>query len=278
MDKRHYKAAEKSAIRDNLRIIIRNRIPVFFLSLETTGLNPMTDRVIAIRLTKTHLTDDRTFEVEEEKALLIHSEKEIPENIEKISGITNEQLADAENIENVMRQIYYFLGKNPVVMGWNTESFLIPFFKNAGFYSGYMVHPGCVIDLMDMAKLLMPGLNSYSMKAILKDLALTQVANKNTNYIHIADILVPLMPLGNESAKILKSRYWSKGYHHRYIFFETDHGNIGLDCCTGYWVEQTIGVFDVVDLNELTSYICYKQKVHSIWDFMNLYTEKKERG
>lgn len=80
-----------------------------------------------------------------------------------------------------------------------------------------------------------------------------------------------IFPLGYEKAKVRRTSYWEKSYTVRYIYIETDYGKVRLNCLTGYFEEDTPGIFDVIDLDYLTEYICERRNVPSIYDFIKLY-------
>ena len=273
LEKRMYKTAVKNAdCRKQYISAINSGKPMFFISLETTGLDPMTDQVIGIRIIQSHI-NDRQFVLDGEKALLMKPDQPLDSNIEKISGITNEMLAKAKDPETIMAEIYDIIGQDPVLFGWNMEDFVIPFLKNAGFYSGYMVTPEFSIDLMEISQSLLPkgkNLTSYSLKNVASYLNVTGNDKVGTCF-RLANELSAYIPLGSEHTGIKSANYWTKGHNTRFLFFETDHGKVSLNCVNGYWMESTPGFFDAVDMDGFTKYVCSKRNVSSIWDFIHLY-------
>lgn len=79
---------------------------------ETTGLDPLTgDRVVefaAIEL-ENDLPTSRSFH------RLIHPQRDIPDEVVRIHGITNEHVRDAPRFEEVVDDILAFLGDGPLI-------------------------------------------------------------------------------------------------------------------------------------------------------------------
>lgn len=269
---RHYLNTHTES-KNQLIGIIQSNKPIYLIALETSGLNPMNDEVIAIRISKNHL-EDNGLVCDEQNFILVRPENPISDTISKINGITNEELQKADDIEKVMSQIYEYVGDDANIIGWNVESFLLPFLKNAGFNSGYMLNIKYIADLMELCKMVLPPtkkFKSYSLNAVIDHLKLKDVADKVDGYRQIFNIISTLLPGGAEQATVSDARYWEKSYTNKYIFFDTDCGKVTLDCNTGYWIESTPGFFDTVDLDAFLSYVCEKRQVKSIWDFIKLY-------
>ena len=91
--------------------------------LETTGGNHKTDKIIEIGLVKI-----RNFEVIAEKNYLIQPEIRIPEFIQKLTSIKEEDVKDSPIIEDVLDEILEFMGDS-ILVAHNT-SFDVPFFNS----------------------------------------------------------------------------------------------------------------------------------------------------
>ncbi len=77
------------------------------MDLETTGVNPRMDKIIeigAVRVRGGVVTD--TF------CTYVNPGKDIPERIRELTGITNEDVADAPYIEEAMPKLLEFLGED----------------------------------------------------------------------------------------------------------------------------------------------------------------------
>lgn len=77
------------------------------MDLETTGLNPRLDKIIEIGAVKV-----RGGEVVDTFCTYINPAKSIPERITELTGIRNEDVADAPYIEEVLPQFMAFLGED----------------------------------------------------------------------------------------------------------------------------------------------------------------------
>lgn len=276
METRTYQKIYDENIRKHLMEMKNTGFPVCFLSMDTTGLDPEKDEIIRIGVVSVGFTG-HCFEVSEHEhfSFLVHPEHPVPKKISKINGITNEDLSGASPIEVVMRQVYEKLGSKINIIGWNTEKFLVPFLKNAGFNSGYMIYPVCRLDLMNVSRSLLPQskkLTSYSSFCVARFLDIYKDGmEKEIMYQKVYDALIPEFPSGTEQAKVISASLWKKSSSVRFIFFETDHGKVALNCNTGFWHEQTPGFFDTVDMDGLTDYILKKRNVADIWTFIQLY-------
>jgi DNA polymerase III subunit epsilon len=102
--------------------IIRN-LNFCVFDLETTGGNHKTDKVIEIGLVKIE-----NLEIVDEKDFLIQPEIKIPDFIQKLTGIKQDDVKNAELIENVIDEILEFMGDS-ILIAHNT-SFDIPFFNS----------------------------------------------------------------------------------------------------------------------------------------------------
>lgn len=90
------------------------------IDLETTGGNPDTDRIIEIGMVKIE-----NLKLTEEQNYLVNPEKEIPEFIQKLTGIKATDVQHAKKIEQIIDEIVHFIGDS-ILVAHNT-SFDIPF-------------------------------------------------------------------------------------------------------------------------------------------------------
>ena len=94
--------------------------PLVFLDLETTGINPASDRIIDIALLKA-LPNGTT----ETKNWRVNPGVLIPEATTKIHGITNEEVANAPLFATIASQVIDFIGAADLG-GYNSTRFDIP--------------------------------------------------------------------------------------------------------------------------------------------------------
>ncbi len=105
--------------------------PIVFFDLEATGLNVTQDRIVEIGIIKINVDDS-----EEKLTQLINPEKNIPEEVIEIHGITNEKIADQPTFKAFAPQLIAFIGDADLA-GYNSNKFDIPMlmeeFLRAGF-------------------------------------------------------------------------------------------------------------------------------------------------
>lgn len=90
------------------------------IDLETTGGNPETEKIIEIGMVK---VENR--EITEERSFLINPEKDIPDFVQKLTGIKKADVEHAPKIEEVIDEILQFIG--PTILVAHNTSFDIPF-------------------------------------------------------------------------------------------------------------------------------------------------------
>jgi len=93
------------------------------IDLETTGGNLKTDRIIEIGLA--HV---QNFKIISSKSYFVNPEKKIPEFIQKLTSITDEDVKDAPTIDKIIDEIREYIGEKIVVA--HNISFDIPFFNS----------------------------------------------------------------------------------------------------------------------------------------------------
>jgi DNA polymerase-3 subunit epsilon len=90
------------------------------IDLETTGGNPETEKIIEIGMVK---IENRR--ITEERSFLINPQKEIPDFVQKLTGIRKADVEYSPKIEEVIDEIIAFIG-DAIIVAHNT-SFDIPF-------------------------------------------------------------------------------------------------------------------------------------------------------
>lgn len=91
------------------------------IDLETTGGNPATEKIIEIGMVK---IENRR--ISEERNFLINPGKEIPDFVQKLTGIKKADVEYAPKIEEVIDEIISFIGNDSILVAHNT-SFDVPF-------------------------------------------------------------------------------------------------------------------------------------------------------
>ncbi len=119
------------------------------IDLETTGGNQSTDKIIEIGLVRVE-----QMQLKEEKDFLINPEIPIPEFIQKLTGITPQDVENAQKIEQVISEIVDFIGDSIVVA--HNISFDIPFLNSVLRRLGLRELENKVICTNVMTKYLIP--------------------------------------------------------------------------------------------------------------------------
>jgi len=94
--------------------------PIVFFDLETTGVDVVKDRIVEICLLKIHPNGE-----EETHTWLVNPERNIPDEVIKVHGITNEDVADKPIFKDLAKRVYDLV-KDADLAGYNSNKFDIP--------------------------------------------------------------------------------------------------------------------------------------------------------
>jgi DNA polymerase-3 subunit epsilon len=94
--------------------------PLVFIDMETTGVNPATDRIIEISLIKVHPDGRR-----EAKTARVNPGMPIPPESTRIHGITDADVAEAPRFEAIAADVLRFIGDADLA-GFNIQRFDLP--------------------------------------------------------------------------------------------------------------------------------------------------------
>lgn len=133
--------------------------PYVVFDLETTGLNYKQDEIIEIAAVKYNGEEITTFNQ------LVKPISIVPENITKLTGITNEMLQDAASIETVLPEFLQFIGKCKLV-GHNIKTFDILFLNQACQNLGLPTVKNKTVDTLTLARKKLSGLANYKLSTI----------------------------------------------------------------------------------------------------------------
>jgi len=130
------------------------------LDLETTGLRSETDEIIEVGA-----VNFKNGQPTDEFHTLVNPRRSVPENIQRLTGISPQELAKAPTFERIATQLAAFLGSSPLV-GHNLAFDL-------GFLAAKGVRPtGPVLDTYHLASLLFPQSQEYSLVAVARQCGL----------------------------------------------------------------------------------------------------------
>ena len=123
--------------------------PLLFFDLETTGLDKERDRIIEFAGIKV-FPDKR----QERFETFINPERPIPDEITEITGITNEMVADAPTLQEIISTLIGLV-KDADLAGHNVQNFDIPMLEAEFKRVGYTL-PGpegrAVLDTLEIIK------------------------------------------------------------------------------------------------------------------------------
>jgi DNA polymerase-3 subunit epsilon/ATP-dependent DNA helicase DinG len=128
------------------------------LDLETTGLDPHSDRIIEIGAVK--FSGSR---IEDEWSTLINPGKPIPREITQLTGISNDMVSNAPPIQAVLQELEDFVGEAHI-LGQNI-GFDLAFLHNQGLF-----HNNPFIDTYELASVLLPTAGRYNLGALGQEL------------------------------------------------------------------------------------------------------------
>lgn len=137
-----------------------NEFVVF--DIETTGLSSKNDEITEIGAVKI-----KNNIIIDSFSTLINPEKNIPEKIVELTGITNDMVKDKPTIATVLPEFLNFIGNSPVVA--HNADFDTGFIRDkANRYS--MNFNNTTIDTLKLARALLPNLKRHRLNVIAKEL------------------------------------------------------------------------------------------------------------
>lgn len=151
-------------VRENKGMAV-NALPEDYvaLDLETTGLDPEWDSIIEIGMVRV-----RHGEVAAEYGTLVNPGVEIDEFITELTGITNDMLAAAPALPEVLPAARDFLGDD-IILGHNIN-FDINFIYDNCEYQGLKPVSNGYIDTMRISRRVLPDLKHYRLRDIVNAL------------------------------------------------------------------------------------------------------------
>lgn len=130
--------------------------------IETTGLSNKNDKITEIGAIKV-----KNGQIIDNYSALVNPERDIPEKITELTGITNDMVKDKPTIETVLPEFLKFIGSNPIVA------------HNADFDTGFIREnadrinksfTNTTIDTLKLSRVLLPNLKRHRLNIIAKEL------------------------------------------------------------------------------------------------------------
>ncbi len=134
--------------------------------VETTGLESSRDRIIELGAVK--ISEDK---VVDDFSCLVNPGQQISPRIKNLTGITNEDLAGAPPIEDVIDDFLNFC-RDGILVAHNAE-FDYSFLRQECLRTGCRVPRQPLLDTLALSRALMPGMNSHSLDSLCKELGVT---------------------------------------------------------------------------------------------------------
>ncbi len=159
---------------DDIKIIIANHNKkrtiekngeFIVFDIETTGLSFKNDRITEIGAVKV-----KNGKIVDSINWLINPQMEIPQNIQELTGITNEMVKNAPVLDSIIQEIKSYFGEHPIVA--HNASFDYTFMRNA-FENIDETIENTVIDTVEMAKIIFPEFKRYNLKSLCKRLKIS---------------------------------------------------------------------------------------------------------
>lgn len=130
------------------------------LDFETTGTSPDQDEIIQAGLALV----DETGAISAVYGSLVKPEKPIPDWITQLTGIGNEDVAEAPGLESVMAELVPYL-QEAVLVAHNV-SFDAAFLQAALDRCGYLPFAGRMLDTLDLSRIAFPSMSSYRLSSL----------------------------------------------------------------------------------------------------------------
>ena len=128
--------------------------PIFFIHIDTTGLDPKKDEVISIDIIKAVRKDGELVKEPCVYHSFIYTDKTIPHAVFEINGITTAMVRKAPKKDVVIKEVSEFLGEKAILVGFNMP-FIGSFIKDFGFSIDF------TLDLNTVSRSLFNGNGSY---------------------------------------------------------------------------------------------------------------------
>ena len=124
---------------------------IVVFDLETTGLSSANDRIIEFAAIKYHIGDDYELTECGSYHTYINPERDIPEKITELTGISNETVADAPTEAECIQDIKAFFN-GCIISGYNIDNFDVKFMMELYGRFGLFFEPIGSVDGIKMAR------------------------------------------------------------------------------------------------------------------------------
>lgn len=170
-----------------------NRSCIIF-DVETTGLSKENDRIIEIAAVKI-----KNETIHSKLELLINPGKSLPYKIVELTKITDYMLLNKPLEHEVVNEIYKFMSDAELIIGHNV-TFDLGFLNNM-FLRNNIQYSCDYLDTLQLTKKYIPGLSSYKLGNIVKELG--YIVEEDKSHRALYDVNMTLRVLAHLS-KIVK--------------------------------------------------------------------------
>lgn len=279
LSSRPYKEQIEKAIN-----LLREGKPIIFYDLETTGLKPLTSKILSCSAIKYVYEDGKFIEVDRLDQF-INPCIPIPEEASKVNGITNESVKDKPDEWTAHEEIIRpFFGDEPILGGYNIVQFDDKFMQYLWLRScGVPFEPLTEVDVLRMVQ------EKMNLKSATLENAATELGANTGISFHtsIDDVMVTqrvfelLLALYlNDAKEPAKFRFKVLGCYYKYYSHKNERiylatypkSNIYYDVYTKSWTGDNIDDFDLNDVKQDTL------KLMGVPDEQSLVKLLKEEG
>ncbi len=145
--------------------------PFTVFDLETTGMNPVSDRIVEIAALRIEVTGDTT-----EFHHLIHPGRRIPPGASRVHHITDEMVAGSPRFQEIGHDFLSLVHGSTLVA--HNARFDLGFLQESLARHGLPLWNGKTLDSLRLVRKLYPGLPSYSLQNLRRSLALDAAADR----------------------------------------------------------------------------------------------------
>lgn len=135
--------------------------PIAFIDLETTGLDPESDRITEVGVIVLRFDSNK----QKGYSQLVNPGRTLPDHIVKLTGITDEMLEKAQPVSVVLPEFFEYIGDIDI-WTFNAE-FDMGFLAAEAKRQGILYPPASkFFCVMELTKSMFPGLPSYSLQSL----------------------------------------------------------------------------------------------------------------
>lgn len=268
-----YRPNENSTWRLKLSKILASNKPIFFIKLETTGLDAKGDDICQIRVLKTEFRAGELVIIDEFNEFIKTDKLSV--EITKINRITEEILAKKGKVlTEVFAKLNTFLGKEVNLVSFSVANFIGPFLTEAEKRTGMKLNIANTLDLYQMSLSLVLVSKYAKSYGHSKLGAALKVVSTDTlgSYVDMFNKMYKLVPKGtyNSFNKFVKSVKLWKNKGVSYLYIDTEYGIVRLNALTGFFEEDSEGFFSQIDMDAFSEYLCKKRNVENIRGFIEI--------